>query len=526
MTIKTLSAHQLDIMNAIKTSSANLEIEAAAGAGKTSTLEHAIRHALPAGASALYVVFNKRNQEEAQERLEGTDAMTCTLNALGFRAMAAGSKKRYQLSANKVWDVIRETLSKVENKIYGKTVKHLVDLARSEGIGAKIYNHATGKIELFSADDDSSWIELIERYEVSCDDGEQNMYDAIVLARKILAESNRWAIELKIVDFNDQNYLPATGLVKCVWPQVDHVLVDESQDLNAVQAECVAQLVSTRKARVIFVGDPWQAIYGFRGALNDSMSALAKRFSCKVLPLSVCWRCDASMIELAQTTGAPIQVAPGKAAGRTETLASYETVAGDVVLCRTTAPLISAAYKLIAAGKPAIVLGRDIGAGLMALVKKLRARSVNELETKLSKWCQEEIKQAEEDQKFGKAAAAEDKAECLSVIIGNLTGAERTIPNLLEEIERLFSDKATESAVVFSTIHKAKGREWDRVIILDRERMPLRWAKAPWQKQQEIHCMYVAFTRARHELLFVSADGLDKQGADSADIDTGDMQLM
>jgi len=213
MTIKTLSAHQQAIMTALTSTSDNLSIEAAAGAGKTSTLEHAIRHALPKGAQALYVVFNKRNQEEACERLEGTSAMTCTLNALGFRAMAAGSKKRYNLSQNKVWDVIREVLTKSENKIYGKTVKHMVDLARSEGIGAKVLNPATGKVELFDMEPMDGWMAVIERYEISCDDGEQNMYDAITFARKVLAECIRWSVELKIIDFNDQNYMPATGLV-------------------------------------------------------------------------------------------------------------------------------------------------------------------------------------------------------------------------------------------------------------------------------------------------------------------------
>lgn len=526
MTIKTLSAHQQAIMTALTSTSDNLSIEAAAGAGKTSTLEHAIRHALPKSAQALYVVFNKRNQEEACERLEGTSAMTCTLNALGFRAMAAGSKKRYNLSQNKVWDVIREVLTKSENKIYGKTVKHMVDLARSEGIGAKVLNPATGKVELFDMEPMDGWMAVIERYEISCDDGEQNMYDAITFARKVLAECIRWSVELKIIDFNDQNYMPATGLVPLKWPEVTHVLVDEAQDLNAVQTECVARIIAARKARLIFVGDPWQAIYGFRGALNGSMDTLAKRFSCKVLPLSVCWRCDASMIELAQSTGAPIQVAPGKAQGRTETLSSYNTVAGDIVLCRTTAPLISAAYKLIAQGRPAIVLGRDIGAGLIALVKKLRAKSVNELSQKLSQWVRDEIAQAEEEGKFGKAGAAEDKAQCLEVIIDNLSGADRTIPNLLAEIERLFSNDASDRAVTFSTIHKAKGREWDRVIILDREKMPLKWAKAPWQQKQEVHCMYVAYTRARHELFFVSSDGLDRIGKGADDAQSGDMQLM
>lgn len=527
MTIRTLSAHQSAIMDAIRATRENIEIEAAAGAGKTSTLEYAIKHVLDAKAFPLYVVFNKRNADEAAERLGDTNAATMTLNALGWRTLLAGCRKgkRLNLQPDKLWNIIRDTLSKPENKLYGKTVHHLVMLARSEGLGAKVYNPATRKIELFDSSDDASWMEVIERYEVSCDDGEQNVYDAIELARKVLGESIRAAVEDGVLDFADQNYMIAHGGMPVKWGEWTHVLVDEAQDLNAVQAEMVAQLVSARKARVIFVGDPWQAIYGFRGALNDSMSTLAARFSCKVLPLSVCWRCDASMIELARTTGAPIEVAPGKAQGRTETVSRYNTAPGDVVLCRTTAPLISAAYRMIAQGKSAVVLGRDIGAGLCALVKKLRAKSVNELEQKMSAWLRDQISEAEESGKPGKAAAAEDKIECLQVLVDQLTGADRTIPALLATIDSLFSDKALDRAVTFSTIHKAKGREWDKVIILDRHRMPIKWASAPWMQKQEVHCMYVAYTRARHELLFVTADGLNATGGDAAN-DSGDMQLM
>jgi superfamily I DNA/RNA helicase len=85
----------------------------------------------------------------------------------------------------------------------------------------------------------------------------------------------------------------------------------------------------------------------------------------------------------------------------------------------------------------------------------------------------------------------------------------------------LFANDADERSVLFSTIHKAKGREWDRVIIIDRENMPLKWARSPWQQKQEIHCQYVAYTRSRHELFFVSSKALNRQGSA-----LGDMQLM
>lgn len=495
--IKNLSAHQSAIMDSLCDDDANQIWEAAAGAGKTSTIEHAIRTVL-SDLVCLYLVFNRKNADEAMERLGDTEAMTLTLNSCGFRALQ--NARKYRLDKGKIWDCIKDAMpNRAENAAYGKIVMQLVNLARNEGIGSSVL-----------ADSDDAWQDIIEKYALDTDSANTNTYDCIRLARKVLAGCMARARKGSI-DFCDMNYLPCVEGFEARWPSCDIVFVDEAQDLNAIQIENVAQIVEQNNARVVFVGDPWQAIYGFRGAVNEAMESLKKRFACRLMPLSVCWRCDASMIRLAQTTGAPIQVAPGKPEGRTETLATYNTVPGDVVLCRTTAPLIGACYRLISQGQPAVVLGKDIGAGLTALVKKLRAKSINELSQKLSRWLQDEIASAEENGKPHKSAAAEDKAECLQVIIDQLPSSKRTIDSLLSVIEDLFEAEDYEGrAVIFSTIHKAKGREWDRVIILDREQMPLKWAKTDWQKKQEVHCMYVAFTRAKHELFFVSSKTLNK----------------
>jgi len=58
-------------------------------------------------------------------------------------------------------------------------------------------------------------------------------------------------------------------------------------------------------------------------------------------------------------------------------------------------------------------------------------------------------------------------------------------------------------------VHKAKGLEWLRVFILDRDRMPSRWARRDWQVQQEENLIYVAYTRAKEELYFLPSDKID-----------------
>ena len=56
-----------------------------------------------------------------------------------------------------------------------------------------------------------------------------------------------------------------------------------------------------------------------------------------------------------------------------------------------------------------------------------------------------------------------------------VTSGGRHLRELLSSIARLFSDQ--DSPVVFSTIHKAKGKEADRVFILYPESMPAIYAR-------------------------------------------------
>ena len=60
--------------------------------------------------------------------------------------------------------------------------------------------------------------------------------------------------------------------------QFEHVLVDEYQDTNAVQADILSALCS-RLGNVCAVGDDAQAIYGFRAASPEHMLAFPERFA-------------------------------------------------------------------------------------------------------------------------------------------------------------------------------------------------------------------------------------------------------
>ncbi|HVM64313.1 MAG TPA: ATP-dependent helicase [Acidimicrobiales bacterium] len=79
-----------------------------------------------------------------------------------------------------------------------------------------------------------------------------------------------------LVDFDDILLLWRALGLECAGA-FEHVLVDEYQDTNAVQADIVAQLCPDGRGLAV-VGDDAQAIYSFRSATPDNIRGFASRF--------------------------------------------------------------------------------------------------------------------------------------------------------------------------------------------------------------------------------------------------------
>jgi DNA helicase-2/ATP-dependent DNA helicase PcrA len=60
--------------------------------------------------------------------------------------------------------------------------------------------------------------------------------------------------------------------------------------------------------------------------------------------------------------------------------------------------------------------------------------------------------------------------------------------------------------VTLSTVHRAKGLEAQRVIILRPDQLPLTVSQE-WEQVQERNVKYVALTRSRQELIFAENPG-------------------
>jgi ATP-dependent exoDNAse (exonuclease V) beta subunit len=86
----------------------------------------------------------------------------------------------------------------------------------------------------------------------------------------------------------------------------------------------------------------------------------------------------------------------------------------------------------------------------------------------------------------------------------------RTKKELIRHIERIFKEES--EGICLSTVHKAKGLESDNVYILCHSQMPSKLAKKEWEKQQERNLQYVAYTRPRMRLGFISENEVAPSG--------------
>jgi DNA helicase-2/ATP-dependent DNA helicase PcrA len=234
------------------------------------------------------------------------------------------------------------------------------------------------------------------------------------------------------------------------------------------------------------------------------------------MPLTVSYRCPRAVVAHAQEYVSHIQAAPEAIEGSVETIdqikfwrnESKSLLKDDAILCRNTKPLIDLAFELIRNDLGCHVEGREIGESLIKLVDKFpRARTLDDLRDSLV-----DYKRAEMDRLYNlgqeaKAAGIEDRVDTLLVVIENLDGKGDPMEVKLK-LSILFGDTTPgqpSPSTTLATIHKSKGREWNRVFIWGANKFqPSPFAKKDWQKEQENNLRYVSITRAKQRLVEVN----------------------
>lgn len=490
--IPSPSKYRVAIFDWIKNGNGNAVIEAVAGSGKSTTIIDAL-DIIPKEKTKGFLAFNKAIVEELKLKisLENTDVKT--LHSAGFSALIFTYKSK--LDTYKYRKFLNDSLyllssqitidsSNEEQNSFKSRVLNLLDLAR---------------VELVSSINEIEGIAL--KHEIGIEEDEA----------EVVLKLMKWGINNpRTVDFTDMIYIPVVK--KLHIKQYDWVLVDECQDLSSAQRELFQMMINPKGGRFIAVGDACQSINGFAGADNESFAKIRSIENTISLPLSICYRCDSNIVNIAKRLVPQIEARENAGEGIVKTLDKIslsDFKPGDMILSRVTAPLVKMCMHLITNGISSYVKGKELGTSLINLVKRTKTNDImnmfellaNELykiQVKISKRNGISLEESKDDYAY---IALQDKIECLhNISFGCLNTIE-----LIEKIGNLFKD--TDKGICCSTIHKSKGLSSERVFVIALDKFPLkRCMNVDWKAKQETNLQYVCYTRAKHELYFVNCD--------------------
>ena len=352
-------------------------------------------------------------------------------------------------------------------------------------------------------------------------------------------------------DYDDAFYMSAMlGLYKKYNFKPDFIFIDECQDTNLVTQFLIKQYLKPKYGRAIAVGDVSQAIYMFRGAGSNAMQSFKDTFNATEIPLSLCYRCGSKIIELTNQIYNYIdRDFPYTDIQALDTLprgtVDYMSVKlGDLtddqmkdlfdkntgVICRKNAPLLSLAQKLFLRGIPVNFLGRDkIGNKVgykMQNMKKKFAKGEYILDNNSVISFDSGYKHEDKDMfsrylavykdgmnaylaKYGTKTDEDDFADELlgyELVMTILGDKKLTNKNIDIAIGEMFSEEEIEGAVTLCSVHRSKGLEFHRAIILDFNDAYLpKFVTSSHMYTQECNMVYVAYTRAERELVFMDS---------------------
>ena len=463
------SQFQKEIFKNIKDGEGHTIVIARAGVGKTYSLIEGFKY-VPKGLTVLAVAFNKSIAQELAEKAPSY-IDTSTLHSLGFKAIKNKFGKVI-VSPDKTKDIIIEIL---KSKGLEKKIDLQFSLDRAVSLCKNYLIESPSKID-----------ELLDDFGIDVCSFDRDEFIKEVIHILMLCKS-----DTSKVDYNDMIWFPFVfNLSVGKW---DRIFIDEVQDLNAAQIH-MCMSAAKNNTRIFALGDNFQALYGWRGAERDLIFKLQKKLNAKILLLPITYRCAKNIVKLAREFAPDYQYAPNAKDGEIHYIKDTQLLKlikpGDFVLSRTNAPLIKYCLAAIKENIPANIAGRDVAAGLIYLLRASKKKTVDSFLKWLENWESVEIKRLTEKKRD--ISVLLDKMECLR----NLCDGNSSVDKVIDKINLLFKETEDNPQVIFSTVHRAKGLERDRCFLLN-------WTFNS-SSQEEKNIKYVAITRAKNEVFFVS----------------------
>ena len=487
-----LSKSQARVAREVARENTDIVVDSKAGTGKTTLIQMLTRLILEINPNAriLVMAYNEKIVSDIAPKMP-SKVNTMTSHALGKAIISnflskrssfpkIKKLKRYEIQYKYLTESLGWNMSDKKLKEKYSVISKLVGLCK----GALVFSK-------------QGVLDIADRYGIEIEKDEPK----IIL--KIIELTSK---DIVNIDFDDMIYLPHV-IEGIDFPQFDYVFVDECQDFNIAQQELAKKCKKEFIGRLISVGDPSQAIYGFMGSDIRSFKRLQSQKNTITLLLNECFRCTKEIIKFTrEQTGVDIVAHDSCPVGEPPRAFSHnDVIGGDFVMCRTTAPLVKFCFFLLARGQSANIAGRNMEENLVKIITKSKTSTIKQfynhldvLELKLNSSLQKSNPNLSQEEVYELRECVDQRdMHEVFMIVASQTNATTT--NALSRgVSNLFS--GSKDGVILSTIHKSKGLEYDRCLILEKELMPHKSARLDWEKEQENNLAYVCYTRAKKTL--------------------------
>lgn len=440
----------------------NLAISAYAGAGKTATLVM-LAKALPK--QSLYIAFNKSIAEEASELFPVW--VTCkTLHSLAYAAVITPQKMFRKVAGYSDTKAILRLLD--------KELGYLPDYMALEAVYFTLE-----VIKEFCQSASFDLAGFVYWYMV--EQGIQLEYD--MRLPSVLKLWEAMTDPKSTITMTHDVYLKLFQLSKPVL-DFDVIYQDEFQDANPVTLD----IFYRQKCQLVAVGDPYQSIYEWRGAV-DAFKTIPEDWV--KLKLTESFRFTPEIASIATKL---LHIA-----GEDSPVVGLGKAKGDgsrAILCRTNLDILT---HLLAAknAKEKVFVMADL-ADLWSKLYHISSLSSGSKpkypnrQLKMFSNMDELVKEAEHNHEFKKL-----------LNFGTLLASGKGLHANIVDIKEVVVDKQEDAAYTIATLHRSKGLEYDHVTIdsnainLDQEDLTIAEILADGQL---LNLLYVGVTRARASL--------------------------
>lgn len=477
-----LTKEQHNIINA----EGNLRVNAVAGSGKTTTIiEYA--KSRPAESKILYLAFNKSVKMEAQRKFREaglSNVRVETAHSLAYKHTVLNSNLKVRHQGYKTYE--------------------LVELLGLQATGDKlapyiIANHIN-KLMAYFCNSDKQKVQELDYRNLITDSKAQAFVNTFYSyierqSRMLLAKMYNAEIEVTHDYYLKKFQLDEPRL------NYDYILFDEGQDASPAMLDVFLK----QRAVKVIVGDAHQQIYGWRHAVNSLAHvdfqtyhlSTSFRFSQAIADLAV------KVLDWKTLIGPHLkQTISGKG--------DTKEVKLKAVLGRTNLGLLlkaieyvttqDADHQLYFEGNIHSYTYADDGTSLydvLSLYNNRRAKIKDKL-----------IRQMKDlDELEDYIEKTEDMQLGMMVEVIKQHGNE--IPGLIEKIKQCHvkDEDRTQADAIFSTVHRAKGMEYDHVTLVNDfineekiKKLVESGDGSPAKLSEEINLLYVAVTRTKNTL--------------------------